>query len=219
MPRLTLPEMTCLQGKVLVGGELAEPEGRLSKAQKKNMKRMEKKAAARASTDASVASSEVRCHTKRSTACTAVSVLSPSSHQPTDDHKTPLKNARLAITTCIHQRQRGLLQGAMPSYEAYSCLNVIPVAPFTTLITIATQLLMESANSMDGFFCCYNSQFCCDTLSAPITFTTEPLVGHDRVALNGCIRTARMGRRNQNAEGGCAVKACTGGSWQQLTGD
>ena len=48
-----------MQGKVLVGGELAEPEGKLSKAQKKNMKRMEKKAAARASTDASVASSEV----------------------------------------------------------------------------------------------------------------------------------------------------------------
>jgi len=48
-----------VQGKVLVGGELAEPEGKLSKAQKKNMKRMEKKAAARASTDTSVASSEV----------------------------------------------------------------------------------------------------------------------------------------------------------------
>jgi hypothetical protein len=47
-----------MQGKVLVGGELAEPEGKVSKAQKKNMKRMEKKAAARASTDASVASSE-----------------------------------------------------------------------------------------------------------------------------------------------------------------
>ena len=57
---MTLPEF-CLQGKLLVGGELAEPEGRLSKAQKKNMKRMEKKAAARASTDVSVASSEVRC--------------------------------------------------------------------------------------------------------------------------------------------------------------
>ena len=46
---------------MLVGGELAEPEGKLSKAQKKNMKRMEKKAAARASTDTSVASSEVLC--------------------------------------------------------------------------------------------------------------------------------------------------------------
>ena len=49
----------CVQGKVLVGGELAEPEGKLTKAQKKNLKRLEKKVAARATTDASVASSEV----------------------------------------------------------------------------------------------------------------------------------------------------------------
>lgn len=54
-----LHKTASLQGKLLVGGELAEPEGRLSKAQKKNMKRMEKKVAARASTDTSVASSEV----------------------------------------------------------------------------------------------------------------------------------------------------------------
>lgn len=64
LPRLLIFSMTAvdwhLQGKVLVGGELAEPEGKLSKAAKKNMKRMEKKAAARASTDTSVASSEVR---------------------------------------------------------------------------------------------------------------------------------------------------------------
>lgn len=45
----------------LVGGELAEPEGpvKMSKAQKKNLKRLEKKAAQRAATDTSVASSEV----------------------------------------------------------------------------------------------------------------------------------------------------------------
>lgn len=47
--------------KLPVGGELAEPEGqpKLSKAQKKNMKRLEKKAAQRAAADTSVASSEV----------------------------------------------------------------------------------------------------------------------------------------------------------------
>ena len=54
-----MKDKSCVQGKVLVGGELAEPEGKLTKAQKKNLKRLEKKVAARATTDASVASSEV----------------------------------------------------------------------------------------------------------------------------------------------------------------
>ena len=57
--RTEMKDKSCVQGKMLVGGELAEPEGKLTKAQKKNLKRLEKKVAARATTDASVASSEV----------------------------------------------------------------------------------------------------------------------------------------------------------------
>ena len=50
------------QAATLVGGEVAEEEGsaRLSKAQKKNMRRLERKALQRAAADTSVASSEVR---------------------------------------------------------------------------------------------------------------------------------------------------------------
>ena len=50
-----------MQVVTLVGGELAEPEGgaRLSKAQRKNARRLERKAAQRAATDVSVASSDV----------------------------------------------------------------------------------------------------------------------------------------------------------------
>ncbi|EIE23824.1 hypothetical protein COCSUDRAFT_83699 [Coccomyxa subellipsoidea C-169] len=46
---------------MLVGGELAEPEGppKIGKAQKKNLKRLEKKALQRAATDTSVASSDI----------------------------------------------------------------------------------------------------------------------------------------------------------------
>jgi hypothetical protein len=46
---------------VLVGGELAEPEGpaKITKAQKKNLKRLERKALQRAATDTSVASSDI----------------------------------------------------------------------------------------------------------------------------------------------------------------
>ena len=53
---------TYMQVVTLVGGELAEPEGgaRLSKAQKKNARRLERKAAQRAAADVSVASSDVR---------------------------------------------------------------------------------------------------------------------------------------------------------------